>query len=377
MPFTPKPWPRRLRSQEWYAGMTKDAIYHRAWMKNQGFPADLFDGRPIIGVLNTWSQLNPCNAHLDQLAEKVKAGIWEAGGFPVEVPVFSVSESAFRPTAMMFRNLAAMAVEETIRGQPIDGCVLLVGCDKTTPSLLMGAASCDLPSIVVSGGPMLNGYWRNETVGSGTHLWRFSEAVRAGTMKPEEFVEAEASMSRSAGSCNTMGTASTMTSIAEALGLTMPGAASIPAAPSASAARSSGVMDAKLRRAIATLSSTSPARTTRRTESVPLLRCSRLRQQRGERNVPDIGFTATIQHVHNMFIGCLTIGADNHRLAGKQLGKTFEHVAQFFVLKRAPVHDDRAVAKNVENDFAGQTLRGLPRSGRRQRDVNFGLPLRE
>ncbi|EPX83233.1 Dihydroxyacid dehydratase/phosphogluconate dehydratase [Rubellimicrobium thermophilum DSM 16684] len=232
MPFTPKPWPRRLRSQEWYAGMTKDAIYHRAWMKNQGFPADLFDGRPIIGVLNTWSQLNPCNAHLDQLAEKVKAGIWEAGGFPVEVPVFSVSESAFRPTAMMFRNLAAMAVEETIRGQPIDGCVLLVGCDKTTPSLLMGAASCDLPSIVVSGGPMLNGYWRNETVGSGTHLWRFSEAVRAGTMKPEEFVEAEASMSRSAGSCNTMGTASTMASMAEALGMALSGNAAIPAVDS-------------------------------------------------------------------------------------------------------------------------------------------------
>jgi L-arabonate dehydrase len=232
MPFQPKPWPRRLRSQEWYAGMTKDAIYHRAWMKNQGFPADLFDGRPIIGILNTWSELNPCNAHLDQLAEKVRAGIWEAGGFPVEVPVFSVSESAFRPTAMMFRNLAAMAVEETIRGQPMDGCVLLVGCDKTTPSLLMGAASCDLPAIVVSGGPMLNGYYRSETVGSGTHLWRFSEAVRAGEMKAEEFVEAEASMSRSAGSCNTMGTASTMASMAEALGMALSGNAAIPAVDS-------------------------------------------------------------------------------------------------------------------------------------------------
>jgi dihydroxy-acid dehydratase len=232
MAFTPKPWPRKLRSQEWFGGHEKDNVYRRSWMKNQGHPADLFDGRPVIGILNTFSELNPCNAHLGDLAQRVKWGIYEAGGFPVEVPVFSVSESAFRPTAMMFRNLAAMAVEEAIRGQQMDGVVLMVGCDKTTPSLLMGAASCDLPAIIVTGGPMLNGYYKGERVGSGTHLWKFSEAVKAGTMKPEEFVEAEASMSRSAGSCNTMGTASTMASMAEALGMALSGNAAIPAVDS-------------------------------------------------------------------------------------------------------------------------------------------------
>jgi len=217
MTFTPAPWPRKLRSQEWFGGSGRDQIYHRGWMKNQGFPHDLFDGRPVIGILNTWSELNPCNAHLDILAERVKHGIYEAGGFPVEVPVFSTAESSFRPTAMMFRNLAAMAVEEAMRGQPMDGAVLLVGCDKTTPSLLMAAASTNLPSIVVTGGPMLNGYYKGERVGSGTHLWKFSEAVKAGEMSPEEFLEAEASMSRSAGSCNTMGTASTMASMKDDL----------------------------------------------------------------------------------------------------------------------------------------------------------------
>ena len=232
MTFKPAQWPRKLRSQEWFGGSSRDNIYHRGWMKNQGFPHDLFDGRPVIGILNTWSELNPCNAHLNDLAEKVKNGIYEAGGFPVEVPVFSVSESAFRPTAMMFRNLAAMSVEEQMRGQPMDGCVLLVGCDKTTPSLLMAAASTDLPSIVVTGGPMLNGYFRGERVGSGTHLWKFSEAVKAGEMSPAEFAEAEASMSRSAGSCNTMGTASTMASMAEALGMALSGNAAIPAVDS-------------------------------------------------------------------------------------------------------------------------------------------------
>ena len=233
MTFTPAPWPRKLRSQAWYGGNSRDTIYHRGWLKNQGYPHDLFDGRPIIGILNTWSELTPCNgSHLKEIAEKVKAGIWEAGGFPVEVPVFSASESTYRPTAMMFRNLAALAVEETIRGQPIDGCVLLVGCDKTTPSLMMGAASCDLPSIVVTGGPMLNGYYRGERVGSGTHLWKFSEAVKAGDMTQEEFLEAEASMSRSTGTCNTMGTASTMASMAEALGMALSGNAAIPAVDS-------------------------------------------------------------------------------------------------------------------------------------------------
>ncbi len=232
MTFTPKPWPRKLRSQEWFGGTSRDAIYHRGWMRNQGLPVDLFDGRPVIGILNTWSELTPCNAHLRDLAERVKWGVYEAGGFPVEVPVFSASESAFRPTAMMFRNLAAMAVEEAIRGQPMDGCVLMVGCDKTTPSLLMAAASTDLPSIVVTGGPMLNGYFRGERVGSGTHLWKFSEAVKAGEMSPAEFAEAEASMSRSPGSCNTMGTASTMASMAEALGMALSGNAAIPAVDS-------------------------------------------------------------------------------------------------------------------------------------------------
>ncbi|NVO29281.1 dihydroxy-acid dehydratase [Donghicola sp. C2-DW-16] len=230
--FTPAPWPRRLRSQEWYAGNSRDTIYHRGWLKNQGYPHDLFDGRPIIGILNTWSDLTPCNGHLRELSEKVKAGIWEAGGFPVEVPVFSASENTFRPTAMMFRNLAALAIEETIRGQPIDGAVLLVGCDKTTPSLMMAAASCDIPSIVVTGGPMLNGYFRGERVGSGTHLWKFSEMVKAGEMTQEEFLEAEQSMSRSSGTCNTMGTASTMASMAEALGMAMSGNAAIPAVDS-------------------------------------------------------------------------------------------------------------------------------------------------
>jgi dihydroxy-acid dehydratase len=230
--FKPAAWPRKLRSQEWFSGSSKDAIYHRSWMKNQGLPADLFDGRPVIGILNTFSELNPCNAHLNDLAERVKHGVYEAGGFPVIVPVFSVSESGFRPTAMMFRNLAAMAVEETIRGQQMDGVVCLVGCDKTTPSLLMGAASVDLPTIMVSGGPMLNGYFRGERVGSGTHLWKFSEAVKAGEMTAAEFVEAEASMSRSPGSCNTMGTASTMASMVEALGMTLSGNAAIPAVDS-------------------------------------------------------------------------------------------------------------------------------------------------
>ncbi len=232
MTFKPAKWPRKLRSQQWFGGTSRDAIYHRGWMKNQGLPHDLFDGRPVIGILNTWSELTPCNAHLNDLAQRVKHGIYEAGGLPVEVPVFSASESGFRPTAMMFRNLAAMAVEEAMRGQPMDGCVLMVGCDKTTPSLLMAAASTDLPSIVVTGGPMLNGYFRGERVGSGTHLWKFSEAVKAGEMTAGDFLDAEASMSRSPGSCNTMGTASTMASMAEALGMALSGNAAIPAVDS-------------------------------------------------------------------------------------------------------------------------------------------------
>ncbi|KMK64996.1 L-arabinonate dehydratase [Puniceibacterium sp. IMCC21224] len=228
MTFEPASWPRRLRSQDWYGGTSRDNIYHRGWLKNQGYPHDLFDGRPVIGILNTWSDLTPCNGHLRELAEKVKAGIWEAGGFPLEVPVFSASENTFRPTAMMYRNLAAMAVEECMRAQPIDGAVLLVGCDKTTPSLIMGAASTDIPSIVVTGGPMLNGWFRGERVGSGTALWQMSEDIKAGKMTQEDFLEAEQAMSRSSGTCNTMGTASTMASMAEALGMALSGNAAIP-----------------------------------------------------------------------------------------------------------------------------------------------------
>ena len=231
-PFTPKAWPRPLRSTRWFSGTTKDNIYHRSWMKNQGLPADLFDGRPVIGICNTWSELTPCNAHLRDLAQRVKHGIFEAGGLPLEFPVFSPGESALRPTAMMFRNLCAMDVEEALRGNPLDGVVLMVGCDKTTPALLMGAASVDIPAIIVTGGPMLNGKFRGEDIGSGTALWQMSEAVKSGAMTNAEFLEAEAAMSRSPGSCNTMGTASTMASMAEALGMALSGNAAIPAVDS-------------------------------------------------------------------------------------------------------------------------------------------------
>ncbi|MBV9276367.1 MAG: dihydroxy-acid dehydratase, partial [Verrucomicrobia bacterium] len=189
----------------------------------------VFDGRPIIGICNTYSELTPCNAHFRSLAEKVKQGVWQAGGVPFEFPVMSLGESNLRPTAMLFRNLASMDVEESIRGNPIDGVVLLTGCDKTTPSLLMGAASCDVPAIVLSGGPMLNGRYRGQIIGSGTSVWQFSEAVRAGKMSLADFAEAEACMSRSAGHCMTMGTASTMASMVEALGVALPTNAAIPA----------------------------------------------------------------------------------------------------------------------------------------------------
>jgi dihydroxy-acid dehydratase len=232
MSFTKAEWPRKLRSQEWYGGTSRDHIYHRSWMKNQGLPADLFDGRPVIGICNTWSELTPCNAHLRDLAQRVKHGIYEAGGLPVEFPVFSTGESSLRPSAMMYRNLAAMDVEEALRANPIDGVVLLVGCDKTTPALLMGAASVDIPAIAVSGGPMLNGWFRGNRVGSGTALWQMSEDIKAGKMTGEDFLEAEQAMSRSPGSCNTMGTASTMASMAEVLGMALSGNAAIPAVDS-------------------------------------------------------------------------------------------------------------------------------------------------
>lgn len=218
-----------LRSQAWFGRKDKDGFIHRSWMKNQGLPHHLFDGRPVIGICNTWSELTPCNAHFRELAEYVKKGVYEAGGFPVEFPVMSLGESNLRPTAMLFRNLASMDVEESIRGNPIDGVILLCGCDKTTPALLMGAASCNLPSLAVSGGPMLNGRYRGETLGSGTGVWRLSEDLRAGKVSEEEFFEAESCMNRSRGHCMTMGTASTMASMVEALGIGLPENAAIPA----------------------------------------------------------------------------------------------------------------------------------------------------
>jgi L-arabonate dehydrase len=220
---------RKLRSQAWFGGVGKDAFIHRSWMKNNGLPDDAFDGRPVIGICNTFSELTPCNAHFRGLVEHVKAGILEAGGLPLEFPVFSCGESNLRPTAMLFRNLASMDVEEAIRGNPMDGVVLMAGCDKTTPSLVMGAASCDIPAIVVSGGPMLNGRFRGKPIGSGTDVWKFSEDVRAGLMSAEEFAAAESAMSRSPGHCMTMGTASTMASMVESLGLALPGNAAYPA----------------------------------------------------------------------------------------------------------------------------------------------------
>jgi L-arabonate dehydrase len=223
---------RKLRSQAWFGSKDKDGFLHRSWMRNQGFPGDVFDGRPVIGICNTWSELTPCNAHFRELAQWVKNGVWEAGGFPLEFPVTSMGETNMRPTAMMFRNLVSMDVEESIRANPIDAVVLLCGCDKTTPSLVMGAASCDVPAIVVSGGPMLNGRYRGQAIGSGTAVWQFSEAVKAGTMSAKDFMDAESCMSRSAGHCMTMGTASTMACMVEALGLTLPGNAAIPAVDS-------------------------------------------------------------------------------------------------------------------------------------------------
>ena len=223
---------RRLRSQDWFGKQDKDGFIHRSWLKNQGYPDDMFDGRPVIGICNTWSELTPCNGHFRELAEFVKRGVLEAGGFPLEFPVTSLGETQMKPTAMLFRNLASMDVEESIRGNPMDGVVLLMGCDKTTPSLLMGAASCDLPTIGISGGPMLSGRFRGKQIGSGTGVWQMSEDVRAGKMSREEFTAAESCMHRSKGHCMTMGTASTMASMVEALGVSLPGNAAIPAVDS-------------------------------------------------------------------------------------------------------------------------------------------------
>ena len=222
----------KLRSAEWFGKADKDGFLHRSWMKNQGLPQHVFDGRPVIGICNSWSELTPCNAHFRRIAEHVKRGVWEAGGFPLEFPTISLGETLMRPTTMLFRNLMSMDVEECIRANPLDGVVLLAGCDKTTPAQLMGAASCDLPTIMVSGGPMLNGKFQGRDIGSGTDVFKFSEEVRAGNMSLAAFMEAESCMSRSNGHCMTMGTASTMASMVESLGMTLPTNAAIPAVDS-------------------------------------------------------------------------------------------------------------------------------------------------
>ncbi|WP_213877413.1 IlvD/Edd family dehydratase [Pseudomonas sp. dw_358] len=221
-----------LRSAQWFGTADKNGFMYRSWMKNQGIADHQFQGKPIIGICNTWSELTPCNAHFRTIAEHVKRGVIEAGGWPVEFPVFSNGESNLRPTAMLTRNLASMDVEEAIRGNPIDGVVLLTGCDKTTPALLMGAASCDVPAIVVTGGPMLNGKHKGKDIGAGTIVWQMHESYKAGQISLDEFLSAEAGMSRSAGTCNTMGTASTMACMAEALGTSLPHNAAIPAVDS-------------------------------------------------------------------------------------------------------------------------------------------------
>jgi dihydroxy-acid dehydratase len=217
------------RSQAWFGRQDRDGFIYRSWVKNRGIPHDQFDGRPVIGICNTYSELTPCNSHFRALAEQVKIGVWEAGGFPLEFPVMSLGETLLRPTAMLYRNLASMDVEESIRANPLDGVVLLMGCDKTTPALLMGAASVDVPTIGVSGGPMLSGKYRGRELGSGTGVWQMSEDVRGGKMTQEEFFEAESCMHRSHGHCMTMGTASTMASMVEALGVGLPHNAAIPA----------------------------------------------------------------------------------------------------------------------------------------------------
>jgi dihydroxy-acid dehydratase len=225
MPASKKP----RRSQAWFGRDGKMGFIYRSWVKNRGIPHDQFDGRPVIGICNTYSELTPCNSHFRTLAEHVKTGVWEAGGFPLEFPVMSLGETLLRPTAMMYRNLASMDVEESIRANPLDGVVLLMGCDKTTPSLLMGAASVDIPTIGVSGGPMLSGWYKGERIGSGTNTWSLSEDLRAGRITRDEFHEAESCMHRSHGHCMTMGTASTMASMVEALGVGLPGNAAYPA----------------------------------------------------------------------------------------------------------------------------------------------------
>lgn len=220
-----------LRSQQWFGKEGKDGFIYRAWMKNQGIPHDEFEGKPVIGICNTWSELTPCNGHLRELAEFVKKGVWEAGGFPLEFPVMSLGETLMKPTTMLYRNLASMDAEESIRANPLDGVVLLGGCDKTTPSIVMGACSVNLPTVFLSGGPMLAGKHKGLNIGT-TDLWKFSEANRKGELSQKEFIEIEAGMCRSNGHCAVMGTASTMACMVEALGITLPHNAAIPAADS-------------------------------------------------------------------------------------------------------------------------------------------------
>jgi L-arabonate dehydrase len=236
-----------LRSAAWFGAEGRHGFIHRSWMRNQGFGPEVFDGRPVIGIANSWSELTPCNAHLRRVAEAVKRGVWEAGGLPLEFPTMSLGEPLMRPTAMLFRNLMAMEVEESIRANPLDAVVLLSGCDKTTPAALMGAASVGLPAIMVTGGPMLNGKFRGQDIGSGTHVWRFCDEFRAGRMSAADLAEAEGCMSRSNGHCMTMGTASTMACLAEALGMQLPGSAAIPAVD----ARRYALAQATGRRAVA------------------------------------------------------------------------------------------------------------------------------
>jgi dihydroxy-acid dehydratase len=221
-----------LRSTAWFGADGRPGMIYRTWMRAEGFTPEVFDGRPVIGIANSWSELTPCNSHLRGIAEAVKRGVWQAGGFPLEFPTMSLGEPIMRPTAMLFRNLMAMEVEETLRANPLDAVVLLSGCDKTTPAMLMAAASVDLPAIMVTGGPMLNGKFRGEDVGSGTHLWRFEQELAAGRMTAEDTVAAESGMARSCGHCMTMGTASTMACMAETLGMQLPGSAAWPAADS-------------------------------------------------------------------------------------------------------------------------------------------------
>ncbi len=222
----------RRSYDHWFGETGRNGFIHRSWMRAQGFSSDVFDGRPVIGICNTWSELTPCNAHLRRLGESVKRGVWQAGGFPLEFPVMSLGETMLRPTAMLFRNLLSMDVEESLRGNPVDGAVLLTGCDKTTPGCVMGAASVDLPTLVVTGGPMLNGKFRGCDIGSGTAVWRFTQDRNAGRMTAADYLAAESGMSRSNGHCMTMGTASTMACLTEALGLQLPGSAAIPAVDS-------------------------------------------------------------------------------------------------------------------------------------------------